>query len=118
MKSKLFASVLACFVAALSVRGEILMYEGFPTGEGGYSASSANLAGQEVTSSSVYGFAEKKFASATYVYSHGENQDLHFQPTFLPRMFLAVTGRQVLRPLCHGQQNMHVIIIRSLPRES
>jgi hypothetical protein len=36
MKSKLFASVLACLVTALSVRGEILMYEGFPTGEGGY----------------------------------------------------------------------------------
>ena len=69
MKSKLFASVLACLVTALSVRGEILMYEGFPTGEGGYpTTASTAINGLTVTPSGSVAFdSSAQYWAGNYV---------------------------------------------------
>ena len=82
MKSKLFASVLACLVTALSVRGEILLVDGFPTGEGGYSTAKATVTNFKPTGSSIIGFADEAYSGQNFVYTFGSNQGLSFPTSF------------------------------------
>ena len=82
MKSKLFASVLACLVTALSVRGEILLVDGFPTGEGGYSTAKAMVTNFKPTGSGIVGFADEAYSGQNFVYTFGASQGLAFPTSF------------------------------------
>ena len=89
MKCKLFASVLACLVTALSVRGEILMYEGFPTGEGGYPTTKSYITGQTITTENSKGFAAQTYVAGNYLYSFGTDAGLKYPESFNSETFVS-----------------------------
>ncbi|MBR2714308.1 MAG: leucine-rich repeat protein [Kiritimatiellae bacterium] len=98
MKSKLFASVLACLVTALSVRGEILMYEGFPTGEGGYpTTASTAINGLTVTPFGSVAFdASARYWAGNYVNSPGAYEGLSYPASFDSATYPSYAGAATL----------------------
>ena len=90
------AAVLATGLFALSAQSEILMYDGFPTGEGGYSSTDgAKLNGQSVplTSTMVKGFANSGWSSGTgVIYSYTSGLSLPETFADLPSAAFAGSG--------------------------
>ena len=75
MKRKLRDICLLCFMLAaiLPAAGEILMYDGFPIGNGGYSTTdrkalkSTDQPASQFTTSSIFGFNPKNWQNSTGV---------------------------------------------------
>ncbi|MGN0855199.1 MAG: hypothetical protein ACI4R9_06745 [Kiritimatiellia bacterium] len=75
MKAKFLrlTALCACVVCAMSAFGEILMYDGFPIGDGGYSTTdatalkSATQPAEQFTTDKIFGFNSKNWQGTTGV---------------------------------------------------
>lgn len=76
MKKLMLLMGLASILAA---KAEILMYEGYPTGENGYASSKASAVSVNVP---ALGFADAAITGQNFVYTHGSDEGLAFPLSF------------------------------------
>ena len=98
MKNKILTTLMAFAAMMLSARAEILMYEGFPTGEGGYpTTSSTAINGLTVTPAESVAFdSSAQYWAGNYVNSPGAYAGLSYPAAFDSATYPSYAGAATL----------------------